>query len=794
MRYDLLFKDVGFHSALLTTFSMDPRIFEDVALPALRTANCRNIGVLVDRDRLNHQLTDFGPARRAGRSYHLSKIKVNGAFHPKIILQLGGDRGRLIVGSGNLTGAGLITNLEAATRITVTPDDQRAAPLFASALAYIESHIARDDVVLRDVVTRARSWTPWLDGVAAADEIELDGRRLMFVSDAAGPIAERLNTFRGDDKIRRLIMVSPYWDKDLSGMRSLRDRLGGPAVSMVVDDCEQDFEASAIAPLEGVTLHSSAALTSEKSEAIARRLHAKIIIAMGERADYVLAGSANGSVPALYGRQGGEGNAEACLLTTEDPGAALGRLGLSSCLAEVMALSRLQARRRTLNPWDLPPVIDGGTMRFEDERLIWTPPRGVDPAACEIRFTEDHAAGQMRSKETSDEWIIILPEGVAPDQLGHAIIRFPDGRDSAPVVIALVDKLAIEARPRARGPAKAILDRIGLTVDVDAEMFDLASRLISELLKEASLRASAKIRKSVPDDSADKGVILSEAEFGRLAELHLGPNALAAQPLLDLRRIANRHLGLSQNLLEDDIDLEDDWENSNRDEDYQDEGDQSGGQRSSGGSRGRSASIDRSEIAPELRKGVGRAARQQAATLMLRTRETVAALRGDTQPLVYLNSIRLHLLINAVLHHAAPVGQKATDRRPFHATDPAQGWIRSIGSLLVALEGALHRARPTMGNEREGGASARLDMLGTALFAGFIALDGARLASLSAAIMNQLVEVNARLAKFITTMIGDDNPANLEVRRRITTLQLKHGHLAPTPPDGRMKVRASPIG
>ena len=96
MRYDLAFAREGYHSALMTSFRFDPPLFEDVILVRLRSNGCRNIAVLADQGMVNLAFTESGLARLAGRRYHLAKRRVNGAFHSKIVLQLGQTGGRLM--------------------------------------------------------------------------------------------------------------------------------------------------------------------------------------------------------------------------------------------------------------------------------------------------------------------------------------------------------------------------------------------------------------------------------------------------------------------------------------------------------------------------------------------------------------------------------------------------------------------------------------------------------------------------------------------------------------------------
>ena len=108
------FAEKGYHTCIVTTFGLDFDTYETVVLPRLRGAGCRNNIVVADGRMLTLALDGRSslPAR-AGSHYTVSGVRGNGGvFHPKLFLQVGRDRGRLMVGSANMTAAGLAGNLE----------------------------------------------------------------------------------------------------------------------------------------------------------------------------------------------------------------------------------------------------------------------------------------------------------------------------------------------------------------------------------------------------------------------------------------------------------------------------------------------------------------------------------------------------------------------------------------------------------------------------------------------------------------------------------------------------------
>jgi hypothetical protein len=113
MRYDHEFRERGYHSAFLTTFAFDPVGFDNVTLTDLKNSGCRNIAVLADADMVNQSISDMGSPRFAGQSYHLAKRRLKAAFHPKIVLQLGNRRGRIMIGSSTIATTSATTRASA---------------------------------------------------------------------------------------------------------------------------------------------------------------------------------------------------------------------------------------------------------------------------------------------------------------------------------------------------------------------------------------------------------------------------------------------------------------------------------------------------------------------------------------------------------------------------------------------------------------------------------------------------------------------------------------------------------
>ena len=114
-----LFRDLkvsGWHSSIMTTFSVDPAFYDASVAWRLRTYGCENNILLADTRMLARSLKASPEAfRDAGRKYVIVPVRARGCFHPKIHLRLGNDGARLMVGSANATAAGWGRNKEVIT-------------------------------------------------------------------------------------------------------------------------------------------------------------------------------------------------------------------------------------------------------------------------------------------------------------------------------------------------------------------------------------------------------------------------------------------------------------------------------------------------------------------------------------------------------------------------------------------------------------------------------------------------------------------------------------------------------
>ncbi|AWI83717.1 hypothetical protein CEW88_08500 [Alloyangia pacifica] len=756
MRYDEAFYADSYHSALMTTFAFDPTVFDNVVLVALRSRGCRNIAVIADRDMLNQTLRDVGAPHAAGVKYHMAKRAVAGSFHPKIVLQLGQDGGRLMVGSANLTGPGLVSNFEGVSSLTVTAADRTAAPLLAAAFAYFERHCDPADPAMQRALARARRSTPWLAETEAATEVVIKGTKVALLTEMEeGGIAAAMSRFIDGDTIQDLVVVSPYWDASLDGLNSLRELLGNPQVSLVVDRDEQDFDAETFLNLDAARLHSS-----EKLPQIAeRKLHAKLVVARGQKADYVLAGSANASKAGLLGQFGGPGNAEACLIRAEDPGSSIARLGLGQCLTSEMPLADLRLRRRDeTGSGSSARIVDGGMFCLDGSRLRWTPPTGRPSEGASISL-HDHEGIEVHQGMpvlSGEGWVIELASGSS--QPRQAIVHFPDGEISIPSPVAVLSDLERNARAANPSQVDRILGEIEQSLDVDFDMLRLALMIDGDARRTPATKADRQTLKVRNDEALEENnaPTYTSEEFRRVAVSEdAGGRADARHgPLGDLRDIINRRLGLFEQHGAEEVDA------------------------LSAIIGGGTPPPTRPSSAATSKARPPRSfhdAKQRAKKLVEHVNRTCQVLREpDVDALSYGNSIRLRLLVMAVLREACPAGVAPGPDHGLSSTDPAQSWVRMLGRLMAEVVRSLAKSE-TDNLDDEG-----LEALALFQFAASLASEVAVRQDMNLSVARQLQGINGAMAKAIQEKLTNTGASNDKLAKTLAALSSHYAHLSTT--------------
>ncbi len=198
------------NNALIMTYSLDIIYLEKVLL-RLFSRYCRNKIILANG---LHYLEEFNNCARYKLVHHLNqRYIVDGIFaphpaHAKIILLTNQERGRLLVGSGNLGQQGYASGGELFTKYEYTEDEHLSLSAFHAVLELINS-ILDKDYVGKQVTRYIRCMldkTPWLFK-SAINEWSPVRHNLNY------SFLNQLKHFINNEVVEELWVLSPFYDK-----------------------------------------------------------------------------------------------------------------------------------------------------------------------------------------------------------------------------------------------------------------------------------------------------------------------------------------------------------------------------------------------------------------------------------------------------------------------------------------------------------------------------------------------------------------------------------------------------
>jgi hypothetical protein len=297
--------------------------------------------------------------------------------------------------------------------------------------------------------------SPWLlDIDANASGVELsDGSMIDLFCERGGDDPSILRQFARNavgEKIRRLVIISPYWDANLAGLRHLRKALAGCPTVIALNPLKNTFPIQALGAKEDVSF-----VLMKTTKIDPKRFpHAKLLLIETATADHVLFGSTNCSDDALGNWNGNSRNAEVSLYRRLRPGTVIKELDLDfrsklnrSAIRCPIVQAPLSASEEAL--------FNGGYAEMTDRVVLWYPPVGIDVVGAKIRFeTTD-----LPLTRKSGRWRAQLPE-LPPPGTVIARIVLRSGLISAPLIVHDETALRRAARGQMDRRLRDAFDRI----------------------------------------------------------------------------------------------------------------------------------------------------------------------------------------------------------------------------------------------------------------------------------------------------------------------------------------------
>lgn len=473
-----LFEDLkrpGFHSSIMTTFSVDPAFYDANIQFRLRAFGCQNNLLLADATMLNQSLEQMPDAFvHAGRKYLIVPVSGRGCFHPKITLRYGQSKCRLLIGSGNATSAGWGSNRELISAIEWahvgdTPDQSVHLGLIAKVHDWLIAQLPKPiDADLAYKLRLLESQCPWLSDAQRSDGVETldDGTQIgVFLSDPGrrvGLADDFLNLI--NEPIERLVVISPYWDSNLRALRRLSEGLGKPNIHVFIEVTDEADARQSEFPVDALDRDLELLFHPLRRSDRHRFLHAKLIMAQTSGEDIVLYGSSNCTTAALGQTNSSGSNWEAAVFRRLPRGTVDRILGLDySETIKANVIKAPEAFDATLRP--LP--FDPGSIERRGERLLWTCPAEVDHDGAV--FLSQGRVLPLQFQFGTRPWARI-EEGFS-DSTIIVRVRLRDGRESRPVIVTDPDMLMVSAPGPLTNSLKRRLDAV---LNGDSDLIDLA--------------------------------------------------------------------------------------------------------------------------------------------------------------------------------------------------------------------------------------------------------------------------------------------------------------------------------
>jgi uncharacterized protein YjbI with pentapeptide repeats len=335
----------GYEACLMSTYSVDFPFYEDVLLNKMQSLGITHHMLLADK-RMCQSIITQRPPNKAGKQYSLALMNCSGAFHPKVIMLLGKNKGLLAVGSHNVTFSGFGKNLELTNIIKFKKkDDEQYLPLFNTAFSAFRTWLndyalepnSKVQTALSTALEDTLKLSPWFNG-CGSDTTE--DAALLFSSATTPSLWQQLTPFI-PNKSQQVIAISPFFDKSLVFSKTLREK---SQTNLVVGlQPKEAVVSTEILSTEGIKVIDSDTINNSEG---GKYIHAKAIYFADEYSPVFVNGSANLSAKAWLD-QGRSANAEAVLVRSGSSAAEAAKLVGIIGLADGEEVKELLPRTRT---------------------------------------------------------------------------------------------------------------------------------------------------------------------------------------------------------------------------------------------------------------------------------------------------------------------------------------------------------------------------------------------------------------------------------------------------------------
>jgi len=277
----------NYHSSIFLSYGVNLPFYERAILGRLWKTNSRNNLIFMDSHRYQDTIHHFRDViGYVGKRYMIVPVNVGSyqAFHPKLILLLGMNRARLIIGSGNLTFSGYGDNLEIFTLFDWSENQSLNLNIFSSTwklINGIQENWGHSDQAMR-MLQKAEYQSPWLSNFPESSIPQI-------ISSSENSLINGISTILDGRIVNKITVFSPFLDNQAQAIKSLFSEFHPSQIDLILQSNRTVADVQSIQNLidEGVPLKLFQVLQDD------RYIHAKIYLFETKKEVLVFSGSAN---------------------------------------------------------------------------------------------------------------------------------------------------------------------------------------------------------------------------------------------------------------------------------------------------------------------------------------------------------------------------------------------------------------------------------------------------------------------------------------------------------------------
>jgi hypothetical protein len=282
-----------------TTYTLSLAFFESSVYPLLDRSNLKSCLIISDSIGYQRALTEGPALMSAAQNYLVVPAPASGCFHPKVWIIVGENEAAILVGSGNLTQSGFMSNAELFDSVhfsTTLPGPVEVLGSMKSFVTGLSQMWGTEDRESLLCIEKLKKIRESLNTIPA--DLESDGGSLTFMHSYNGSMLSQLPP---NDSIDELFVAAPYFGGDIRGLELLNSHFGKPIlhifpgihsgkkIDLPIDRARTELTPATLSALE----------VPGKSKAHA---HLKLYGATSKEDGWILCTSANSTLAAWEGR------------------------------------------------------------------------------------------------------------------------------------------------------------------------------------------------------------------------------------------------------------------------------------------------------------------------------------------------------------------------------------------------------------------------------------------------------------------------------------------------------------